>query len=243
MEDKIEKFKDENKLRYDNKYDYSLVIFKNIKDNIKISCPIHGVFEQRVDVHNKGTGCKKCYLIERGNNSRLTTEDFIKRALLIHGNKYNYKDTKYSKNSEFLNIHCNEHGIFNQLAGSHLHGSGCPICKESKGEREIRLYLEENNIKFIPQNKFPNCKNKRPLPFDFYLPDYNLCIEYNGIQHYEPVKYFGGKNRLEKQQYNDLIKAKYCCDNNINLLRIPFDGDIIYSLKNFLVKSYASVIL
>ena len=61
-----------------------------------------------------------------------------------------------------------------------------------------------------------------PLKFDFYLPDYNCCIEYDGKQHFEPIDYFGGKNGFIKTQERDDIKNQYCKNNDIKLIRIPY---------------------
>jgi len=68
-----------------------------------------------------------------------------------------------------------------KYSNSQLNGKGCPTWNESKGERKIKIFLKDNNIKFISQKRFNNCRNKYTLPFDFYLPEYNICIEYNGI--------------------------------------------------------------
>lgn len=106
-------------------------------------------------------------------------------------------------------------------------GIGCPICSESKGERVIRSYLEKNNIEFSQEHRFDNCKYKRSLPFDFFIPEYNLCIEFDGIQHFEENHYFGGKSALKSTQTRDRIKNKFCEENNIDLLRIPY-----YELDN-----------
>lgn len=236
MKNKIEIFKNKALIKHANKFDYSLVFFKNIKDYISIICPEHGVFKQRVDVHLKGDGCKKCYLTKRGIIDRLTQNEFLLKAKEMHGETYNYDATIYIKHNEVLDIICKTHGSFKQQAQSHLNGAGCPICRESKGERNIREFLLENNIKFIRQHKFPNCRNMRPLPFDFYLPQNNICIEYHGIQHYEPVKYFGGNNRFINQEINDRIKLNYCIDNNINLIIVKYNENHYDSLNNFFVK-------
>lgn len=99
---------------------------------------------------------------------------------------------------------------------------GCPICHESKGEKTIREYLEKNNIEFEQEYKFDNCKYKDFLRFDFYVPEYNLCVEFDGIQHFEAKDFFGGKETLKLTQKRDNIKNNYCKDNNINLLRIAY---------------------
>ncbi len=98
----------------------------------------------------------------------------------------------------------------------------CGCLKESNGEYYIRVFLESCNIDFIQQYKFSDCRNKLPLPFDFYLPQQNICIEYDGQQHFEVVDFFGGKNGFEYRKNNDRIKNNYCKSHNIKLLRIPY---------------------
>ena len=85
-------------------------------------------------------------------------------------------------------------------------GKGCPKCnkKVSKGEQTIIKYLEEHDIKYKTQ--VPIDIENHHLFIDFYLPDYDLYIEYNGIQHFKPVDHFGGESRLIKQQYYDSLK-------------------------------------
>ena len=117
---------------------------------------------------------------------------------------------------------------------NHLNNQGCPICKESKGEKEIRNYLKNNNIVFESQKKFNNCRNKNPLPFDFYLPLLNICIEYDGIQHYKSNTFFGGEKGLKQRQINDKIKTQYCKDNDIRLLRIKYNQNNLKKLLSIL---------
>ena len=99
--------------------------------------------------------------------------------------------------------------------------------------------MDSHKIKYTPQKRFDDCKDIKPLPFDFYLSDYNTCIEYDGQQHFEPVDFSGKRENLaqqqfEKTQYHDKIKNKYCEDNNIRLLRIPYFKNIEEELNNFL---------
>ena len=111
----------------------------------------------------------------------------------------------------------------------------CPICRESKGENIIRLFLEKNSIKYIKEKKFNDCKNTRRLSFDFYLPDDNMLIEYDGKQHHMSCQYYGGNNGFNYRMKNDKIKNEYCTSNNINLTRISYyDKDINVKLKNVL---------
>jgi len=92
----------------------------------------------------------------------------------------------------------------------------------SAGERKVYNYLQQKNIEFIWQKKFKDCKDKNTLPFDFYLPEHNLIVEFDGEQHYKVTGRFG-KEGFEKTQKHDQIKNKYCTDNNINIIRLTYD--------------------
>jgi very-short-patch-repair endonuclease len=94
---------------------------------------------------------------------------------------------------------------------------GCLICKQSKGEEMIKQYCVNNNINYEPQKRFNNCRGKsKPLPFDFYLPKLNTCIEYDGKQHYDTRSKYYSKNLIK----NDHIKTEYCINKGITLIRL-----------------------
>jgi very-short-patch-repair endonuclease len=98
-------------------------------------------------------------------------------------------------------------------------GCGCPKCNYSKGEMKIQLWLEKNRIKFTPQKTFDGCKYRGKLRFDFYIPSKNLCIEYDGEQHFIQQ----GRNRnLNENRKRDDIKNGYCKNKKITLLRISY---------------------
>ena len=102
-------------------------------------------------------------------------------------------------------------------------GCRCPICNSSNGEQRISYILNNLGITYKIQYRFSDCKgDNKTLPFDFYIEDKNILIEYDGIQHFEPIDFFGGKEGFEKQQKYDNIKNQYCKDNNIKLIRIPY---------------------
>ena len=124
-----------------------------------------------------------------------------------------------------VNFKCNKGHIYNQSVNQHKF-YGCPICNESHGEKFIRNYLDKNNIKYESQKKFKDLKDKTYLSYDFYLSDYNILIEYQGQQHYEPIK-FNGKNNsnLEKQQYHDKLKREYAKNNGYKLLELKYTLD------------------
>lgn len=111
-------------LIHKNMYDYSLVEYKNCKTKVKIICPLHGVFEQTPDKHiNAKQGCPIC-----AGNIKKTNEDFIKDAMKVHGNKYDYSKVNYINRSINVSIICPEHGEFKQMPQNHLKGEGCPYC-------------------------------------------------------------------------------------------------------------------
>jgi hypothetical protein len=98
-------------------------------------------------------------------------------------------------------------------------GTGCPFCRKSKGEDKIMKILENRKINYFPQQSL----NYKKLSFDFFLPDSNTAIEFDGFQHFEPVEFFGGEEKFLKQRNNDLHKNIYCSNNGINLLRIHYE--------------------
>jgi very-short-patch-repair endonuclease len=145
-------------------------------------------------------------------------------------------------------IICHIHGEFIQDPYHHTNRrQGCPGCSESYGEEKIFIYLKNNNIDHIRQKRFYDCRNKKPLPFDFYLPNYNLCIEYDGHQHFEATNKINKKvftkdesiRLFEQVQKHDNIKDEYCKLSNIELLRIPYTdfNNIENILKKYLKKS------
>ena len=151
---------------------------------------------------------------------------FIEKSKKIHNSKYDYSLVKYVNNTTKVKIICPVHGVFEQTPASHLNGSECPHDNNSYGETKIFNILKNKNLCFETQKRFKDCKDKRTLPFDFYLPDYNLCIEYDGRQHFESVEIFGGEQNFQIQQKHDKIKNNFCKENNIDLLRIKYTDDI-----------------
>jgi len=213
--------KKSNKI-HNNKYNYSLVKYINGRTKVKIICKEHGVFKQEPQSHLNGNGCPSCKRLKK-----LSTKKFIEISKNIHNNKYDYSLIIYNNMRTKVSIICKEHGIFNIRPLKHIHEQrGCPMCKESKGERKIRFLLESNNIVFKSQKRFKECKNINILPFDFYLPEHNICIEFDGIQHFQPMNIWGGKEEFKNIQKRDQIKNEYCENNNIRLIRIRYDEDI-----------------
>ena len=224
-----------SKIKHNNKYEYSLVEYVNSHTKVKIICPRHGTFKQTPNDHLNWHGCDKCKSELTGDLFRSNTVEFIKKAEIIHGGKYDYGQTTYINNHTKVKIICPEHGEFLQTPNDHLGGAGCPNCFKSKGEINVRNFLEKNNVLYIQEKRFDYCKYKNTLPYDFYLPEHNILIEYDGIQHFEPIKYFGGEEALISAQLRDKIKTDYAIANNIKLIRIRYNENIEEKLYMLLV--------
>jgi len=212
-----------------DKYNYELVEYKKSKNKVKIICKKHNkAFTQTPQDHLQGNGCPYC--------KTLTTEEFINKAKITHGDKYDYSLTNYINSRTKVEIICKKHNkIFKQLPQSHASGIGCPRCNTSKGENKIENILSNKNIIYVRQKKFDGCKNKYKLPFDFYLPDLNICIEYDGKQHFEAIEYWGGEEQFELIKIRDKIKTDFCIKNNIELLRINYRENIEEKLNKTLM--------
>ena len=126
-----------------DKYDYSLVEYRNNKTKVKIICPKHGIFEQTPNRHLSSQGCPKCALEERSKRQTMTREQFIEKAKKVHGNKYDYSLVEYEKAHSKVKIICPKHGIFEQLAYMHLQGNGCPKCAVEKIAEKQRSNTQE----------------------------------------------------------------------------------------------------
>ena len=205
-----------------NKYNYNKVNYINSITKIKIICPEHGEFEQIPSGHLIGKGCPLC-----GGSKKKTTKEFVNMAIEIHGNKYDYSFVDYKNTMTKVNIKCPKHGMFKMKPNNHIvMRQCCPLCNISKGEIYISKSLKNNEIKFETHKRFHDCKYILNLSFDFYLSEHNMCIEYDGIQHFEPVEYWGGCENLKLSQLRDSIKNQYCLNKNIKLIRIKYNEDI-----------------
>ena len=219
-------------------YNYNLVkyITKNI--TVQIICRKHGSFWQYPENHLKGSGCSKC----NADRLRYTTEEFIKRSVAAHGTKYRYDKVNYVNNTTKVKLICPTHGVFIQDPANHLRGRGCPECisSESKGVGIIKAHLQ--NTEYKQEYRLLGCKNKQVLPFDFgvlHKGDLAGLIEFDGRQHYVPVKFYGGFKQLRRTQLHDLMKTLYCEANNIPLLRIPYwrQHEIPKLINNFIAEN------
>ena len=221
-----------------DKYNYSKVEYINSHTKVCIICPEHGEFWQKPYAHLSGQGCPKC-----ANNQKIDKEEFIRRAREIHGDKYDYSKVNYTNNYTKVIITCPEHGDFEQFPHSHLQGNGCQKCyEEPLLEKEVLELLEKNCILYVQQKKFDGLVYKRKLSFDFYLPEQNIAIECQGIQHFKPVEQFGGTEGFKEQTARDEVKRKFCDENGIKLLyynhlsKVQSDYPVIHTKKKLLTE-------
>lgn len=217
-----EMFIEKAKKIHKDDYDYGDVVYENAITKIKILCnKCKKYFLQTPNAHLNGQGCPNCY-----GNLKKDTETFIKEAREVHGDRYDYSEVDYKNIDTKVKIICKEHGVFEQIPYCHLIGNGCPVCNNSSLEEEVRRKLTELKIDFIEEKKFDWLKYKSFMYLDFYLTEYNTAIECQGIQHFAPIKVFGGDEAFELNQKRDFTKYTLCKDNKIELLYFMRDTDI-----------------
>jgi hypothetical protein len=196
-----------------DRYDYSECEYIGANDKIRLYDKLNDRWiEQSAKSHINGYEVTK-----------LTSDEYVDKCLIIHDYMYEYDMLNYENLNSKILINCKKHGKFELKASTHIYGAGCNKCDDYKFKKEIRKILNNNNITFIENYKFPNCRNKYQLPFDFYIPFTRTVIEFYGIQHYEPVKYFGGVDSYNILKINDKIKESYCEENYINLIIVRYD--------------------
>lgn len=166
--------------------------------------------------------CSKCLSVFLKQSNRKPQEQFIKELNNRHQGRIQAVEPYVNTHTK-IRFLCNEcNNYFYAEPNSVLRLSGCPYCAYSKGETYIASFLTNHKIKFKAQYRFENCKFIRPLPFDFYIPNSKLLIEFDGKQHTTPIQYFGGLKAYISQLKRDSIKNEFAKDNNLRLLRISY---------------------
>ncbi|AZV43755.1 hypothetical protein BAOM_3146 [Peribacillus asahii] len=226
------------------KNEYELIgEYKNSSTHVTLKHVIcNNTFDVLPSNFYKGKRCGYCY-----GNKKKTTEEFKQEVINLVGNEYEIS-SEYINTDTKINLKHNICGRDYYVKPYHfLQGSRCPFCNESKGEKKISQWLNDNEIKYKSQYKFEDCKNINELKFDFAIFDSEkrlICvIEYDGEQHFKPVD-FAGKGEdwamasFEKNKKRDEIKNTYCITNSIPLLRIPYwrFDDIEEILSQYLTK-------
>lgn len=189
----------------------------------------------------KGRRCPKCSALKR----RISQEEWDTRVKHLTGKEYTFLED-YKGNGTKIKVRHEKCGhVYSVKPNNYLSGYRCPNCKSSIGEQLISNYLSVKGIKFIPQHIFNDLKGvKGHLRYDFYLPEYNLLIEYNGLQHYKPIEFFGGIETYEKQVIRDRLKKDYAQINGYHLLEVPFyvsSEELVESKLNYELNKYYNV--
>lgn len=177
-----------------------------------------------------GRGCDECSKERKSEAFRLSIDEVIDRVDKSNPDIEIVDPNSYINLFEPMEIRCKkcEHTWYSLILSVITNGTRCPKCSDDiyKGEARLMELLTVHNIEFQPQYVISECKYKKPLPFDNAVLNNDktlkCLIEYQGIQHYEPVSYFGGEEKFMVQQIRDKIKYNYCKDHNIPLLIIPY---------------------
>lgn len=204
-----------------NSLNYTLLTTEYINRNMKLNIICdkghnwHPTYENFMKNDAK---CLTCNNIQLSVNQRKNIND-VNNIL----NNYGYTlISEYINNRELITLLCPNGHYYKTSLNNFMAGKRCSICSMSSGEQEIHRILGKYNIKFIYQYKFNDCKDKLPLPFDFYLIDYNICIEFDGQQHFNQNSFNMTNENFNDRKHKDSIKTQYCIDNNIKLIRIPY---------------------
>lgn len=200
----------------ENEVGYTFIDFKEFKNSnsiVTVMCKEGHIYSVNFNSLRKGRKCRKC-----SGSMKYTLEE-----VQLYLEKYNYKllSNEYIDNKTKLKIQCSLGHIFEMRFNNFLRGIRCPICNKSNGEEEVERILNKYNIKYKYQQYFNDCRDKNPMPFDFYIKDYNTIIEFDGEQHFK-IKFSMTENEFENIKKHDKIKTQYCKDNNIKLIRIPY---------------------
>jgi len=205
-------------------YDYSKVEYKNTLTKVRIICPEHGEFWQRPCEHKRGAKCRECSNSERPK----TTKEVIKEFYKIHGDRYDYSKVEYTMNKDKVLIICPEHGEFWQRPTSHKTGIGCPECGKNQISEPLFRECLETFISRFGKFEFPNTRpdwlrnpeTNRRLELDCYNEELGLAFELQGIQHYKPIKHWGGEKKFARIIRRDVHKRTECTKHGVELFRI-----------------------
>jgi len=206
-----------------SKYNYDAVEYGGSRRKVVIVCPRHGQFRQTPSTHANGAGCPTCWKERRTRN----TKQFIRDSRLVHGRKYGYSKADYRVYKK-ISIICPKHGVFLQLAQNHLSGQGCPECKCFKGEGMVSKILRKMGIQYEGQKTFRECRDKKYLPFDFYIPSKKMLIEFDGIQHFYPTSFSHDKSAVFREKCfrvvrrHDKIRNRFAREYGYRLVRVPY---------------------
>lgn len=198
--------------------------YAGVKGKAEFICPIHGKQKITYATTLVFGGCPKCGIETNTDHRRLSIDKAREYIESLNNNIWLNPGEYINEHEKNLKIRCGSCGktyVTRMTAYKYINTGKCPVCgqKRSRAEYRIATFLEKNNINFIQEKYFEDCKDKQALLFDFYLPDYNLCIEFDGQQHFEP-KF--GIDSFVTTKLHDAMKNNYCRWNKIDLLRISY---------------------
>lgn len=222
---------------------------KNSNTIVDYICPYHGVKHTKIYALVLKHGCDQCKIKEQKLNIDRLNKIFSERHIKCL-NLEQYTDST-TKNLIVVCPECGEEFITSYNSLMSVSQQRCPTCSksESQGEYRIRKYLDSYNINYIQEHSFQGCSYKHILFFDFYIPDMNIAIEYDGIQHFEPVLINGiskkeSLNNFKESKIRDSIKDNYCKSNNIFLLRISYKdfNKIEEILDKYIINTHEDIV-
>ena len=185
--------------------------YKNANSEIIVKCNHGHIWKTSWGKFQSGRRCPYC-------SGKFNSYETIKE-LIESEDGYTLLSKECNQLRDKVKIQCKHGHIYEVVVNNFKMGQRCPYCNESKGEKEIEKIIKKYGIDFEPQYKFEDCKFYKGLPFDFYLPQYNICIEYDGEFHYKMIM---GFNEFVNGKIRDTIKTIYCKENEIKLIRIPY---------------------
>ena len=197
----LEDFIEKANMIHNHMYDYSKVKYINALTNITIICHIHGEFQQIPHSHLNGHKCNRCASIIKADNTRHTTEEFIKKASTVHNHIYDYSNTIYSGCKDKVIIICPKHGPFSQVANYHLSGNGCTRCSRHRNSKLSIEWLQMIRSTHPKLRSGEQIDGEYKIPntgyfADGYCPDTNTIFEFHGDY------WHGNPDRYESQKYN-----------------------------------------
>lgn len=219
-----------------NKYDYTQIHYINNDTPIKIICKEHGPFYQTPSDHLKGYGCGWC-----SGKQKHTTETWVKKVKDLYGGKYTFEHTKYINNKVKVIVTCPDHGDFEVWPNNFAkEQQGCCLCHNSSQNNLFNKLQHEFSSEIIKSEYSPEWLGLQR--FDIYFPKYNIAIEYDGEQHFVPIKYFGGEITFKKCQLLDKLKNDKCEKNDCKLFRVKYNytdsefESLVSDIKNIINK-------
>ncbi|MCC4389143.1 PDDEXK family nuclease [Limosilactobacillus reuteri] len=204
--------------------------YKQSAKPIRVQHKCGYVYEPQARIILKGGQCPKCAGV-----LKYSPKEFTDKIKEITGGSYLVLDDYVDTRTKIRFKHLSCANIFTMRPNSFISGERCPVCKRaSRGERDIQQFLDNNKIEYEAQKMFEGLVDKKQLSYDFYLPELNILIEYQGKQHYKPIDFFGGEETYRKQLRHDELKRMYAKENEIELIEIPYNVEGYLEISEFL---------